>query len=410
MAMRGGGLVRVRLVQLAIPVLAASACNVESRVPAFETTDSAGVVVVSNRRPAGGIDTLLQIASSPILAIGSEESGAELYRVVDTKHLTPSVFGVANQGSNQVLLFDADGSYIRAVGRDGDGPGEFRRLRRLGTSSNGASFWAFDDGLRRLSVFDLDGELLASRNIGFLEMGGRDQTFSDVRLTDDGRLVGLDWGHLSAGPTPGMSLDTAFWAVLEADGSSAVIALLPGATTVHFEFQGRGVFRTLPLTNVPSWDFAAGRLYATSGASHEVLEFSLDGRVARVIRRDLDPEPLTDGVRQDWQDVVRRAVRGSPEEGDTDAFLSVVPMADALPVHDAGLIDSEGLRWVQGARWEGALPDPPWEVFTAEGRLLGELYMPPRLRVMEIGRDYVLGVWTDGNDVEYVHRHALYRR
>jgi hypothetical protein len=34
---------------------------------------------------------------------------------------------------------------------------------------------------------------------------------------------------------------------------------------------------------------------------------------------------------------------------------------------------------------------------------------PPALRVLEIGRDYVLGVWQDDLDVEHVRMHRLDR-
>ena len=36
--------------------------------------------------------------------------------------------------------------------------------------------------------------------------------------------------------------------------------------------------------------------------------------------------------------------------------------------------------------------------------------MPPDLNVLQIGRDFVLGVWEDDLDVEYVRRHALHGR
>ena len=33
--------------------------------------------------------------------------------------------------------------------------------------------------------------------------------------------------------------------------------------------------------------------------------------------------------------------------------------------------------------------------------------MPANLEIWQIGHDYVLGVWSDELDVEYVRRHAL---
>jgi hypothetical protein len=50
-----------------------------------------------------------------------------------------------------------------------------------------------------------------------------------------------------------------------------------------------------------------------------------------------------------------------------------------------------------------------WSVFTDEGELLGEVDMPPGLRVLDIGPDYVLGLHRDELDVEYVRKHVLHK-
>jgi hypothetical protein len=48
-------------------------------------------------------------------------------------------------------------------------------------------------------------------------------------------------------------------------------------------------------------------------------------------------------------------------------------------------------------------------VFSDEGVLLGTVAIPPDLSIMEIGQDYVLGVWRDPLDVEFVHLYSLQR-
>ncbi|HEX9893497.1 MAG TPA: hypothetical protein VGA78_06215 [Gemmatimonadales bacterium] len=42
-----------------------------------------------------------------------------------------------------------------------------------------------------------------------------------------------------------------------------------------------------------------------------------------------------------------------------------------------------------------------WSVFAPDGRYRGEVEFPPRFRPLDIGRDYVLGSWTD--DVGAIH-------
>jgi hypothetical protein len=50
-----------------------------------------------------------------------------------------------------------------------------------------------------------------------------------------------------------------------------------------------------------------------------------------------------------------------------------------------------------------------WEVFGADGEWLGAVFTPERFAVMEIGADYVLGVFRDEMDVEHMQLLRLIR-
>jgi hypothetical protein len=56
--------------------------------------------------------------------------------------------------------------------------------------------------------------------------------------------------------------------------------------------------------------------------------------------------------------------------------------------------------------WES---EPAWAIMDTDGRWLGTVHTPPGLRIYEIGADYVLGVWRDELNVEYVRTYALLR-
>jgi sugar lactone lactonase YvrE len=71
-------------------------------------------------------------------------------------------------------------------------------------------------------------------------------------------------------------------------------------------------------------------------------------------------------------------------------------------------VDADGNLWVLDYARPGD-DGRHWTVFSADGRALGRVETPPGLRVLEIGRDYVLGVWQDELDVEYVRMHRLER-
>jgi hypothetical protein len=71
-------------------------------------------------------------------------------------------------------------------------------------------------------------------------------------------------------------------------------------------------------------------------------------------------------------------------------------------------VDSEEHIWLERYRlpWEA---DSRWEVVASDGRWLGDVVAPARLRILQIGRDFVLGRQVDSLGVERVRLHALRR-
>jgi hypothetical protein len=78
---------------------------------------------------------------------------------------------------------------------------------------------------------------------------------------------------------------------------------------------------------------------------------------------------------------------------------------DRTPAYLDMLAGRGGRLWIEAFRLPG---DPQvWRVYTAEGKRVATVRMPPRFQLLEAGEDYVLGIWRDGNDVEYVREYGL---
>jgi hypothetical protein len=129
-------------------------------------------------------------------------------------------------------------------------------------------------------------------------------------------------------------------------------------------------------------------------------------------------------------DEYRRAYSNSPDESGREAspaqrerfqrLAAEVEFAEQLPAFSRILIDREGNLWVrQYEIWEdapgrsGPVSVPTyhhpslWDVFTSRGVWLGHLELPADFAPLEIGKDYVAGVWRDTEDVEYVQIYRL---
>jgi hypothetical protein len=64
--------------------------------------------------------------------------------------------------TGRVLVFDAEGEFVRMIGRSGQGPGEY--LQPFAVEWVGDALFVFDPGQSRLTRWNGAGELLARRH------------------------------------------------------------------------------------------------------------------------------------------------------------------------------------------------------------------------------------------------------
>ncbi|MDE2793872.1 MAG: 6-bladed beta-propeller, partial [Gemmatimonadota bacterium] len=124
-------------VSAAVALVAVAACEPRADTGAadaeagaalqYEIHDSAGIPVVRSRAPALGSRLGWVVGEEAAVTIGTRDAtdAFQLYRVGDATRLADGRIVVANAGSNELLVFDADGSHLGAWAGEGDGPGEF---------------------------------------------------------------------------------------------------------------------------------------------------------------------------------------------------------------------------------------------------------------------------------------------
>ena len=155
--------------------------------------DSAGIEILENggRGKWKPIDRL-RVTGQPVVEIGDVESEEFAFeRVADALLLDDSLFIVANQGSGEMIFFNFNGDWLYSVGRIGSGPGEFDRLKAIEILPDGYLV-AFDSGHRRVSVFEIDGELVRTlpleagleRGVGTMGIGWLDRGTFVARILE----------------------------------------------------------------------------------------------------------------------------------------------------------------------------------------------------------------------------------
>ena len=370
--------------------------------------DSAGVTIVTNEPPSPDSRLPWQFGTQPSLSIGSVTSGEadELFRVLDATLFADGRIVIANAGSGELRVFNADGSHSETWGRQGEGPGEFS------SGPGTVAHWPGDSiaapGGYRVSLFDMDGN------------HGRDVSLDATRLgvidmLPDGKIFTI--GSLILNPeirgSPGLVRYYVEWAVLDANGAlHASLGRFPMFEEWAIEVEADGRVWETP------HPFGRGTKGAVWGNlvvigvqdSYEIRAFAVDGSLVRIVRRKGDPRRSTQA---DQDAYWARLVADRPPEQRAEALRSVrdMPLVDSYPAFEEIVTDLAGYLWVREYRMfdmfgEG---DVVWTVFDPEGRIEGLVETPPGLEVFEIGEDYVLGLVEDELGVEYVQLWSLDR-
>lgn len=384
------------------------ACAGDRDAARFATVrDSAGVRIVENERPAWNAGEGWRVEEPPEVDIGVADGAPEyqLYRAASAARLSDGRIVVANGGTNELRFYDASGRHLRSVGREGEGPGEFRDLQRV-WKLRGDSLLAYDFFPARLSVFSPTGEFV--RSLRVIAPDGR-QVLVRGPL-EDGSLVAQGapiWS--AAGSTTGIVRDSVPYYRYGPGGVlEATLGTFPSTEVYRVVTGDDWRLTSLPFPRRPVSVVAGDRFHFGPADDYEIQTYTAAGALERVVRvastrRPVEPEDIEQFRRDQLERAEREGSRPSMER-----MLARMPLPETMPPYEALAVDAEGHLWVADYR---ASPEEPgtWNVFSPDGQLLGSVPMPRGLRVLQIGPDFVLGQWLDELDTEHIRLHRLMR-
>ncbi len=390
-------------------------------------TDSAGIPVATAVEPLWGPGEGWIVEPEPLLEIGTV-TGAPEYLftdVVAAVRLSTGYIVVAERAASELRSYDAAGNFQWRAGRDGEGPGEFRSLDFVGTTA-GDSLVTYDGALLRAQLFDPQGRLARTYRVAISEgeATGRGTSADKAVGVVDGLLVVrfIDYGERIPNgvvrwpPERLASLDLV-------DGAVGSLIVLPGGEAyVEAREEGRYSHETYVFSKGPEYGAARGRLAVIDTEAWSVRLISpRDGATTAVFRREVAPREATNALFEVHVDGIVEIVFPDPDQVEPERIAGLQRMwrgrlrAPDLPVLRAVHVDETGHLWLQPYYVAGAEP-PPLEVLAPDGAWLGSVSLPPGLvrafiqyqaPYMEIGDDYVLGVWADELDVQYVRMYRI---
>lgn len=378
----------------------------------FVVYDSAGIRIVENSAPARKGYQFWSLDPEPLLVIGDGPAvaGEQFEHLVDARRLEDGRIVVSDAGALEIRFFSADGQFLYSVGGKGKGPGEFTTLGRI-TIVGPDSLFVFDGQLRRISVFDLDAELVASLTLENTGDPVRPLALYDLAgVYDDGTFLLVP---ISV-PADAVQPRETYWDSVPNLRYSRAGTLLD---TIGV-FSGQLVASAPEFTTAPPFArasyhaFTDGYFYIGRAERFEIHVYDPQGQVS-IVRKAHGIEPVSDRDIERWIEFRIRHLEGSQREKARVAgrkYVSELQVPRSKPAHADIVVDSERNLWVRhfAAPWHTG--SVPWSVFDPSGRWLGDVQLPKQLSPTDIRDGVVVGIWRSEWGVESVRLYHLTKR
>ncbi len=367
-------------------VLACGDVNVD---PSLVTQrDSADVQIVEAFRPAWDDSSGWTVDFEPILDLTRSGQGEdhEFYRVGDMTRLSDG--RVVVSGQQEIRLYSAAGEFLGSFGREGEGPGEFRRIWGMERISGDTLLLLDYD--ERVTVVAPD--LTLSRTFTL-------PLFTDAIYDLGGGTLLVELGYGSMRTYEGTGgLRREPWSLWRFDLHGTRIDSI--GESAGFEelmiTRGESLLSTVPFfARVSQVATRGGTILRGSADAMEVEELAATGGLIRLIRIPDYPLELT----PDEIDAARESLGENPGSVTMQMFEA---MSGMRPAYADIMVDPSGAIWLERYRARHERESPQnWLVLDHDGTWLGQLVMPAGFSLHEIQTDALLGVWTDALDVEH---------
>jgi hypothetical protein len=393
-------------------LFALAACGGEGSVTDDRlVSDSAGIEIITLRMTG---DNTEMHEPTLLLDLGLAE-GAEEYvlaGVAGAVQLSDGRLVVANGATSELRFYSETGEFLQQVGHAGEGPGEFRDIAFLDVLP-GDTIIVYDARLRRTSLFGLDGSFIASHLL------------ADASLPYVGGPIGpggLGAMNFVGEEEEGLGVYTAQTEVGRINvqrGAFEVFDTIPSGEESRVQYQGRitRAFRPFGLES----DIAAGgeKLFVlSSGEDGAIRVYAADGTLQRIIRVEFPQRPADAAAVEAWvESWIASFPAGSPQvEAWWRHGFRETPAPASVPSFRSLIADENGNACAERypLTWTGATT---YFCFSSDGHFRRSIRLgegPVRLGphaffdpALEIGADYVLGVWQDSLDVQHVRMYGF---
>jgi len=320
-----------------------------------------------------------------------------------------------------IRVYDPDGTLLRIIGGPGEGPGEFRSVTRFGFK--GDTLWVNDNQLRRITMFDTNGEVLVTFTAGTLQPEIQESGVFILQMAGALRADGLLdsafpplFGYRPEATLP----DSMMIPLLRFDRAGNVVdttrsvAFHPGGGRSERIAVGGEQVRTpaapldTPLRIPVEDDLITVTRWAS--ATRDAARFTITriNNVADTLQHDTfsyTPRPFTEAfvdslVARSTETAVRTA--GVDRAAAESALRGATDLPPFAPPISLALTGTDGTLWLRTD--DDGSPTFRWIVLSADGSPRAALDLPRRLTLHWMSGDVVFAVDRDELDIPWLVR------
>ena len=290
---------------------------------------------------------------------------------------------VVDSGATNIKKFDVQGKFLKTIGREGQGPGEFGGLYYSTFAKDRLIVW--DSGNRRLCAFNPDGEFIDSTNIPY------DEGF--VR-----KLRGFPSGEIAVEMEKSYRREPDKPQECRIDLYTSDLKLV--RTIYKRELWRKKYVRTkeygtstlyFPYSADVQWDVTPdSRIIIGFSANYELEIYDRFGKKISVVSHAYEPAEVTERDKKDYFDSLAFYRMGERLKEIPDYITKYTEFPKHKPVYNNILIDSEGNILVVLNREKKNENGKVFDVFNPEGKFISRVSMEGDMALPASRNAYIL--------------------
>ena len=260
-----------------------------------------------------GPDVMLTLATEDVYTAGAMEGEDwEIFgRIRSVAFDETGKLHILDAQARRVVVVGPDGSFLRTVGKPGEGPGEFSSLIGLVVQRDG-KYAAINVG--SIHLFDADGEFTGSVPADMatgMPLGAQglpdgrlvSRNMVRINLSGAGRSGGLEIFDPEGRPIEVFPLDGGVpellytaWKLPQEDGDGGAISTTSTTAGASMSMQ-----RSAPRAFVPGLHMGVlsdGRIAVVDSVGYRVKLVGMDGSVTGTVERPIPPTVVTEAIRE----------------------------------------------------------------------------------------------------------------